>query len=700
MRDINDILRDFDRAWNNCVEQRDKCIEDRKFVDVDGAQWDGACGEVFKNKPRLQFDKITKEISRLKGEYAANPPTVSFLPDSSDAERAASNILNDRYRSDSRKSLGEEACDTAVDEAWKGGLGAWRLTTKYENEYDPDSNEQYICFEPIQSADTVVIFDADARLYDKSDGEHCWVLHEYTRHKFNELWPDQSPFNNGNLPQLGWWEFDWWGDEVVYVAEYYEVVEKEVYRLVFETPYGETVKYFQYEIKENEDIAAEVEDYEQISRERVKVRKIEKALLSGDKFLEEPTECAGRYIPIIPLYGYRSYIKGREYYHGEVRKQRDRQTFNNMAVSMLAELMTESHKEKPIFDPEQIPPELQKEWMDNNVENYPFLRAKAMRDANGEVTHLGAIGTTKAPNVPPAIVSALQYIDQDLMQEMGNGDLSVPSNTSGEAIRQVQARGDMSYYILWHNLHKSLKHCGQVWMSMAKDIYGGVERALRTLSEDGTVNSVNMMDMAYEGGNWKVTNDISKGQYEVIVETGASYSTKLEAERATLLGMLQATDTTSPMYNLILSEMMQKIDGEGGSTIRKVAKYQELTMLLQMSPSLIDPAELNDDEKAYVMEMLQQQEAAGQQTDPMAEFVAAQQEIEAQKVQLDAQEQMLKTQKEEIELQLKSIETGIDSQHKAAQTRKLNAEAEAQELENDLVESGAMSAIEKLRAVN
>ena len=621
------------------------------------------------------------------------------MPDDEDSERAVANILNDRFRSDARRSDGQEATDTAFQEAVKGGFGAFRLSAQYEDEANPDFNKQFVRFDAIQGADTVVIWDANARKYDKSDAKQCWVMHEYTRHAFDKEYPDCAPFSGDQLPDFGNYEFDWFGDDIVYIAECYEVKETFETRFVFESPMGEIIRFNKSEL-DDEEVAIEVAEYEQLVTERVKVTKVMKSLICGDKFIEKPTEIAGDYIPVIPCYGYRSYIKGKEYYMGEVRKQRDRQTFNNMAISNLAEIMTESQKEKDIFAPEQITPEIAKMWADNNVKNYPYMLAEPVRDGDGNIKHMGAIGKTSAPQVPPTIIAALQTINQDLAEELGTGEVSIPSNTSGAAIQQVQNRADMSYFILIHNMRKSMKHCGKVYMSIAKEIYGGVERSLRTLSEDGSVNNIKLMDTKFKDGMPEIINDVSKGSFEVVVESGASYSSRIEAERATLANMLQSTDSQNPMYNLILADMMQKIDGEGGETIRKVARYQELSMLLSMSPSLIDPETLNDQEQEYVKEMLQAQQAQEQQSDPMQEFVQAQMQIEAQKTQLEAQENDMKAQKAAFELQLDQVSTQSEVVYKDAQARKLNAEAEAQEIENDLVESGAADALEKMRAFN
>jgi len=670
MKDLNKALSDYESGWNADIEQRDKSVEDRRFVDVHGAQWEGACGQQYKNKQRLEFDKISREINRIIGEGNANPITVKFIPDDQRAEKKAADILQNRFRNDWRKSGGIEATDNASSEAWKGGIGAWRLAAKYEDEYDPDQDEQFISFEPIFSADATVIFDADAKRLDKSDAKQCWLLHEYTRKEFDRKHPGKAPFRTTELPDF--YDFDWYGPDIVYVAEYFEVMEKSKERLVFMTPQGEKVKHFKDDLKDNEELTLELSQYEQIGSERVKVRVVEKALVCGDSYLEEPEEIPCDYIPIIPQYGYWSYIKGKEYYMGEVRKQRDRQVFNNMAVSMLGELMTESQKEKPIFAPEQMTTEIAKMWSNDNVENHTYLLAKALRNPDGSIAVPGPIGKTSAPNVPPALVSSLQWINQDMAEELGTGELNIPANTSGAAVQQVQSRADMSYFILLNNRRKAMQHCGRVWLSMAKRLYGGVARSLRTVSEDGAIDTVQTMQpIVNQDGTYGFENDLGRGRFEVVTETGPAYSSRVEAERATLLGMLQATDTNSPMYPLLLAQLMQKMDGEGGDTIRKFARYQELQMLLQTSPLLVQDEIKNEEEERYVMAMMQQMQQP-QEPDPMMQIAMT----EAQTKQISAEASMIKAQNDQANTQLKAIDTQSQATLREAQTVETYAQAQ------------------------
>lgn len=522
-------LADFDKAFNAQLEQRNNVISDQRFVDVTGAQWDNAYGEQFANRPKMELDKISREINRIIGEYNANPIGVNFVPETAEADDKVGNVLTDRFRHDYRKSSGQEATDNAFSEAVKGGFGAFRLTNKYENENDPDANAQYICFEPIFSAAATVVWDANAKKIDKSDAKKCWVLHEMIAEDFHEEYPGVAPFNDSPVTTQQD-EFTWYSKDVVYVAEYYEVKTVKHVRLVFQQPDGAVIKIDKDEL--NDTVSAQIVEWEQIDREEYTEVFVEKSLLCGDEVLEKPQRISGVNIPVVPVYGYHSYIKGKEYYYGEVRKQKDRQTFWNMGVSALAEMMGESHKEKPIFTPEQVA-RYEHMWTTDNTENYPYLYADPLYDQNGNIIHAGPIGSTTSPQIPPALAGALQMLNQDFAEELGTGEVNIPANTSGVAVQQVQNRADMSYFRLIHNMRIAMRRAGEIYKGMAKEIYG-VSRTIRTISEDGTYSMANMMQPDFDDTNMMyISNDVTRGEYEVVVKTGKSYSSRMQAERET-----------------------------------------------------------------------------------------------------------------------------------------------------------------------
>ena len=51
-------MRRFDKIQSALRDERLQCLQDRRFATMAGAQWEGAFGQQFENKPKLEVNKI------------------------------------------------------------------------------------------------------------------------------------------------------------------------------------------------------------------------------------------------------------------------------------------------------------------------------------------------------------------------------------------------------------------------------------------------------------------------------------------------------------------------------------------------------------------------------------------------------------------------------------------------------------------
>lgn len=57
LKDIHaESLAEFGDIWSVVEPERKQCLEDRQFYSLSGAQWNGALGEQFENKPVNSYD--------------------------------------------------------------------------------------------------------------------------------------------------------------------------------------------------------------------------------------------------------------------------------------------------------------------------------------------------------------------------------------------------------------------------------------------------------------------------------------------------------------------------------------------------------------------------------------------------------------------------------------------------------------------
>ena len=72
----SEALVEFDDIQSALKAERDQCLEDRRFYSIAGAQWEGRCGDLFENKPRLEMNKIHLAIMSIINEYRNKPMTM------------------------------------------------------------------------------------------------------------------------------------------------------------------------------------------------------------------------------------------------------------------------------------------------------------------------------------------------------------------------------------------------------------------------------------------------------------------------------------------------------------------------------------------------------------------------------------------------------------------------------------------------
>jgi hypothetical protein len=233
-------LAEFDNIQSALRDERLQCLQDRRFYSIAGAQWEGPLGQQFENKPKFEVNKIHLSVIRIINEYRNNRITVDFTSTDGVEDDDLADTCDGLYRADEENSSAEEAYDNAFEEAVGGGFGAWRLTTEYVDDEDPEDERQRIMFEPIYDADSSVFFDLDAKKQDKSDARHCFILTSMTLPAYKDEWNDDPTTWPKEVHQ---WEFDWLAPDVVFIAEYYKIEETKKTIHVWEFLDGEEKRY-------------------------------------------------------------------------------------------------------------------------------------------------------------------------------------------------------------------------------------------------------------------------------------------------------------------------------------------------------------------------------------------------------------------------------------------------------------------------
>jgi hypothetical protein len=590
---------------------------------------------------------------RIINEYRNNRITVDFVSkDGTDDDKMA-DVCDGLFRSDEQDSGANEAYDNAFEEAVGGGFGAFRLRAVYEDEYDEENEKQRIRIEPIYDADTTVFFDLDAKRQDKSDARMCYVLTAMTPDAYREVWEDDPTTWPKGIEQVA---FDWATPDVVYVAEVYRVEEASELIRIFQTLDGQEEKYFERDFEQDPELETMLEAVgtKEIRQRRVKRRKVRKYIMSGSKVLEDSGYIAGDQIPIIPVYGKRWFVDNVERCMGHVRLAKDAQRLKNMQLSKLGEISALSTVEKPIFTPEQVAGH-EMMWSEDNLRNYPYLLLNTVTDANGGETLAGPVGYTKPPQIPPALAGLLQITEQDMSDLLGKPDAAeeVVSNISGKAVELIQQRLDMQTFIYMSNMSKAVKRCGEVWLSMARDIVVEPGRKMKSVGLGGELSSIEIGKpmLNPKTGEVEYENDLSNAKFDVAVDVGPASATKRSATVRALLGMIQIAP--DPETQQVLTSMaMMNMDGEGIGEVRAYFRDKLIKM------GVIQPTEQEGEKLLAEMQ-------AAQQPDPQALYLqAAAMEAQAKAGQAQANTEYTLARAEETRAKTVEVLAGIQQKER------------------------------------
>jgi hypothetical protein len=560
----DEALAQFDDVQSALRDERLQCLQDRRFYSLAGSQWEGPLWDQYENKPKFEVNKIMLAVIRVVNEYRNNRITVDFVSKDGAENDKLAEVCDGLYRADEQASVADEAYDNAFEEAVGGGIGAWRLRTVYEDEEDPDDDRQRIRIEPIFDADSSVFFDLQAKRQDKADAKFCFVVTSMTRQAYKDTWGDDPT----DWPKIiHQYEFDWCTPDVVYVAEYYKVEEKTETIRIFQTITGEEERYTKADFDNDEmleETLAAVGSVE-VRQRRIKTKRVHKYIMSGGKVLEDAGYIAGKCIPIVVVYGKRWFVDNVERCMGHVRLAKDAQRLKNMQLSKLGEISALSSVEKPILTPEQVAGH-QVMWAEDNLKDYPYLLINPITDQNGNQAVSGPVAYTRSAAIPPAMAALLQITETDMQDILGNpaGADKMVSNISGKAVEMIQARVDGQAFIYMSNFAKGMKRCGEIWLSMAKDIYTEDKRKMKTIAPTGEAGMVELMKpmINQETGAVVMENDLGSATFDVIADVGPSSSTKRQATVRALTGMLQITQ--DPETAQVLTAMaMMNMEGEG-----------------------------------------------------------------------------------------------------------------------------------------
>jgi len=322
---------------------------------------------------------------------------------------------------------------------------------------------------------------------------------------------------------------------------------------------------------------------------------------------------------------------------------------------MLADSATQDTGSIQIVGKSQIK-KLEKYWANRNKDRPAFLPLNEIIDKQGNIIAPPTpVGYTQPQPLNQAMASLLQQTGADIQEVTGSSQAmqQMPSNIAKETVNNLMHRSDMSSFIYLDNMAKSLKRAGEVWLSMAREVYGS-DREVRIVNEDGT-DDIALMSVVVndkQTGQMVAMNDLSTGRYDVTVDVGPSYISRRDATASVLTDLLSGMLPQDPMRPVLQGIILDNMDGEGLDEFKEYNRKQLLTQ------GVVKPR--NPEEAQMVAQVMQQAQQ------PNAELVAA------QGVLMQGQAEVQKAKNEELAIQVKAFQAQTEARVAEAKVVSIN----------------------------
>lgn len=533
------------------TNNRAEALEDLKFAA--GDQWPVEIqnSRNLEARPCLTINKIDAYVRQVTNQQRQQRPRIKVHGMNNQSDAKVAEILTGISRHIEVQSDADHAYDNAFNYAVRCGFGYWRVKTDYVRE---DSFDQEIYIEPIHNPFTVY-FDPNSTLPDGSDAEKCLITQVVSKKIFEKMYPDAETGVGFTQKGTGDTNAEWVMKEDIRIAEYW-YTERKADKLCL---LSDGSKVFRSDLPSDADLLIRglvVIDERPTLKKQIKMIKC-----TAMEVLEEG-DWASKYIPIIPVYGEEFVVDNKRKKYGLVRMAKDAQRMYNFWKTSITESIALAPKAKWLLAEGQDEGH-ENEWAQANVKSMPVLRYK-QKDIEGVPAPMP---TRIQPEAPPAgIMAAADGVNSDMQAILGIFDPNqmATGNISGKALNGQQQQIDLTNFHYYDNLTRSIKHTARIILDLVPKIYDQA-RVMRIIGDDGKPDLVEINKLSQdEQGVQKILNDVTVGEYDVVMDTGPGYNSKRIEAVNSMMPMLSADPN---LMNVAGDLIFRNMDFPGADTI-------------------------------------------------------------------------------------------------------------------------------------
>jgi hypothetical protein len=612
---VKDALEAFDKSAEHDEHNRKAFEDDIDFALLEN-QWPERVrrDRELEGRPCLTVNKLVSMGRQVVNDARRNKPGIKVLPVDDQADPDTAEILNGVIRNIEQSSNAEVAYDTALEHAVFGGFGYFRINTRYSSD---DTFQQDIVIERVSNPLSVYP-DCYSTGADSADWNYCFVTDSMTKAAFDKAYPgaEQADWQGEAWKDMA---SPWLDGDFVQVAEYW--TRDKVKKSILLLSDGMVIDADDYEKSREvfDALGIEVKGQREVDSHRVRQR-----IMSGAEVLET-VEWAGKYIPIVPVYGSEVNLKGKRHFRSLIRGAKDAQRMFNYWRTTSTELVALAPKapfigRKGAFETDAA------KWATANTQSHAFME------------YDGGEAPQRQPfsGVPAGALQEALNASDDIKSVMGIYDASLgarSNETSGKAIIARQMESDNATFHFVDNLSRAIRHAGRIMIDLIPQVYS-VPQVLRIVGEDGEpdMKRVNQPVQEQEedpqtGQMREVTKiyDLTAGRYDLTVSAGPSFASLRQEAANQMIELIRAYPDAAPVIGDLL---VKNLDWPGADEIadrmRKAMGGAE-----EGAP---------DAQMGQAREAIQQYASALQQAQQRLQALEADKSLEARKLDIAAYE--------------------------------------------------------------
>ncbi len=664
LKEIKKLVEESQEYFNENVRRYEKFV---KFVFKTSMSDDEAATLASTGKPTIEFNILESFISRLRGEFAKQQPSLSvraadgipagmLTPEFSETLDVIEAHLRAVFFNGSNDMLDYNVYSDLL----AGGFSVLRVFTDYVNEL---SFEQNINVERVFDP-TLTGFDPMARKSHKGDGRYCFELFPMTRGRFEDEFgksaADEMNFTR-NLSGFDW-SYQNEQEEIVLVCDFYEKKAKRA--TIYKLSNGHSVVKKDYDkLLEDWDKQGFVEQPPVVINERKTLLEyICRYRICESKVLDY-VETDYKFLPLVFVDGNSVVLKeGGSYtqmtrpyvYHAE-----GIQRLKNFAGQSLANELENTIQHKFIVAVESVPVKYQEAYQ--NVQKADVLMYNQFLENNPQVPLQAPREVQRTP-IPPEITNTFRMSDEMTQTILGSYDSAAGVNNSqlsGIAFARsaIQSNNASVPYVVGYI--KGLNRVAQIILDLIPKYYR-TPRSLPILLPNGKrsfkeINKKGSLYMNFDSNNLQVK-----------VETGVNYAMQKEIALQTIVSMSQANQGFAQFFNEEgLPTLLDNIEIRGIDQLKeKAEKWMQKQKMQQQQAQQMQQAQTQMQMQEQQMQMASMQKELQSPTEAQVGVMMVQ-----QKAQNDEANLAIKSQEAEtkfIEVMAKIKNANIDAELKAA----------------------------------